>query len=99
MQVDIGDGDPQGRPFVAHFRALWKAAFMGFLRGAAAGDYICFVPELLSPRIYYARAFPPSGGEPREESDRWEQSKVLRRIASECFAADRDAPPELAGFG
>ena len=99
MQVDIGDGDPQGRPFVAHFRALWKAAFMGFLRAAAAGDYICFVPELLSPRIYYARAFPRDGGEPREESDRWEQSKVLRRIASECFAADRDAPPELAGFG
>lgn len=81
MQVDAGDGRPDGRPFVAHFRALWTAAFAGFLRTAQPGASICFTPELLAPRIYYARTF---GG--REECDRWQQSLVLRRIAEECFA-------------
>ena len=41
-------------------------------------DYILFVPELLSPRIYYARTY---------EEDRWSQSQILVRIARECFAA------------
>ena len=81
IQVDIGDGDAGRQPYVAHFRALWKAAFAGFLRSAAPGDAICFTPELLAPRIYYARTF-----EGREEGDRWRQSLVLRRIAEECFA-------------
>jgi sugar phosphate isomerase/epimerase len=82
IQVDIGDGDPIEHPYVAHFRALWTAAFAGFLRTAAPGASICFTPELLAPRIFYARTF---GG--REESDRWAQSLVLSRIARECFAA------------
>jgi len=81
MQVDIGDGDARERPYVAHFRALWKAAFTGFLRAARPGDTITFAPELLAPGIYYARTF-----EGREESDRWRQSLVLRQIARECFA-------------
>jgi sugar phosphate isomerase/epimerase len=80
IQVDIGDGDALDRPYVGHFRALWIAAFSGFLRDAAAGDAICFTPELLAPGIYYARTF-----EGKEESDRWQQSLVLRRIARECF--------------
>ena len=44
-----------------------------------------FVPELLSPRIYYARVL-KGGSAAREESDRWRQSLVLRGIAEECFA-------------
>lgn len=81
MQVDIGAGDPGEYPFVAHFRALWTAAFAAFRRAASEGDSICFTPELLAPGIYYARAF--AG---REECDRWQQSLVLKRIAGECFA-------------
>jgi sugar phosphate isomerase/epimerase len=82
MQVDIGDGDASRQPHVGHFRALWQAAFEGFLRAAAPGDTICFSPELLAARIYYARTF-----DGREESGRWQQSLVLCRIARECFGS------------
>ena len=82
IQVDIGDGDASERPFVAHFRTLWTAIFAGFLQTASPGDFICFTPELLAPGIYYARTF-----EGREESDRWQQSLVLVRMARQCFAA------------
>ena len=85
IQVDIGDGDPTPHPYVNHFRAMWTAAFRGFLATALAGDYILFVPELLSPRIYYARTFPRNGAQAYEESDRWQQSLVLKRIAEQCF--------------
>jgi sugar phosphate isomerase/epimerase len=80
MQVDIGYGDVVEHPYVAHFRALWTASFESFLRAAAPGDTICFTPELLAATIYYARTF-----QGREESDRWQQSLVLVRIARECF--------------
>jgi sugar phosphate isomerase/epimerase len=83
IQVDVGDGDVGAHPYVGHFRAMWTAAFSGFLASAVAGDYFLFVPELLSARIYYARLLSGAGRE--EESDRWEQSLVLRRIAGECF--------------
>jgi len=85
MQVGIGDGSPDAdfaqHPYVAHFRALWTESFLGFLRRRPATDRFCFAPELLEPDIYYARVF--NG---REESNRWEQSLVLVRIAQECFA-------------
>jgi len=85
MQVDIGSGDVETHPYVADFRALWSASFAGFLARARPGDYILFVPELLSPRIYYARRLAVSGSARIEEGDRWNQALVLRRIAQECF--------------
>jgi sugar phosphate isomerase/epimerase len=84
MQVDIGDGSVDGRPYVAHFRTLWTASFHGYLSRRPLCDQFCFTPELLGPEFYYARLF---GG--HEESDRWEQSLVLVRIARECFAEAR----------
>ena len=81
MQVDAGDGSEDGRPFVSHFRALWTESFAGFLRRRPPADRFCFAPELLGPEYCYARLF-----EGREESNRWEQSLVLVRIARECFA-------------
>jgi sugar phosphate isomerase/epimerase len=81
MQVDIGDGSADLRPYIGHFRALWTEAFFGFLGRRPPTDRFCFAPELLEPAIYYARTF-----EGREESSRWEQSLVLVRIARECFA-------------
>ncbi|MBI1375435.1 MAG: hypothetical protein GC159_22195 [Phycisphaera sp.] len=87
IQVDIGDGDGDGQPHVEHFRVMWTACFEAFVKRAAPGDYICFTPELLSPRIWYAREFPDAGGVPREEGDRWTQSLLYNRIAGECFEA------------
>ncbi|MDQ2776270.1 MAG: hypothetical protein M3Y57_15335 [Acidobacteriota bacterium] len=72
--------------YVKHFRQLWIASFQGFLRAAGPGDHMCFTPELLAPDIYYARTFLNSAGLPAEESDRWEQSLLLKEIGRECFA-------------
>jgi sugar phosphate isomerase/epimerase len=100
MQVDIGKGDTERHPYVAHFRALWTEAFRGFLGGATSGDYVLFVPELLSPRIYYARLLRKANAELVEECDRWEQSLVLCGIATECFttALQLPWPPDPAGL-
>jgi hypothetical protein len=85
MQVDIGEGDPSQVAAVGHFKEFWTRAFAGFLRSAKPGEFICFTPELLAPDIFYARVFPDSSGNPREESDRWAQSLVLTKIARGCF--------------
>ncbi|MCW8132694.1 MAG: hypothetical protein KIS92_20270 [Planctomycetota bacterium] len=85
MQVDCGDGT--GRTYVDHFREMWKRCFQGFLKTAQPGDFICFAPELLHPEIYYARVFKNEKGEMIEESDRWEQAKLLSKVAREAFAA------------
>jgi hypothetical protein len=86
IQVDIGNGEPDGQPYVGHFRELWTASMAGFLRSAGPGDHLIFSPELLASGIYYARLFPSSEGNLCEEGDRWQQSLVLCRIARECFA-------------
>jgi hypothetical protein len=76
IQVRVPDV-PTEREYVQHFRQLWTKCF-GY--GATI-----FVPELLAPDIYYARTVPDVNGQEIEESNRWEQSLVLRRIAEECF--------------
>ena len=70
IQVDIDDGDPDSHADVDHFKALWQACFRGLLASAQAGDYVLFVPELPSPRIYYARLPNNRGTIASEESDR-----------------------------
>lgn len=90
MQVDVGDGSADERPYVAHFRALWTESFAGFLRRRPAHDRFCFAPELLGPEYYYARTF-----NEHEETDRWQQSLVLVEIARECF---QDGEKRLAGM-
>jgi hypothetical protein len=71
--------------YVTHFKQLWTACFREFLSRAGADDAIWFAPELLAPRIFYARTFPNAAGEAVEESDRWEQSVLLKLIAENCF--------------
>ena len=86
MQVRV-DRNAQPEPiYVTHFKQLWKACFRH------CHDSVYFAPELLAPEIFYARMFPNAEGELAEESDRWEQSLVLKRIAESCFEqARRDA--------
>jgi hypothetical protein len=86
IQVDIGNAEGVGQPFVAHFRELWTASMTGFLKSAGPGDLLIFAPELLASGIYYARLIRDSEGGLHEEGDRWQQSLVLCRIARECFA-------------
>ena len=77
IQVRI---DPDQKPeplYVDHFRRLWTTCFQNGAR--------IFTPELLAPDIYYARTLRSEAGRFVEESDRWEQSLILCRIAQECF--------------
>ncbi len=91
IQVNIGDGT--NRPNVEHFKELWTRSFAGFLQSAKPGDYLCFAPELLWSKNYYARLLPAPDGTLQEESDRWEQALVLTRIARQCFEAARQRLP------
>jgi Xylose isomerase-like TIM barrel len=85
IQVDIGDGSRK-LTYVDHFKEMWTRSFVGFLKSAAPGDYICFTPELLGPDVHYARVFPNAAGELVEEGDRWQQALLYVRIANECWA-------------
>jgi hypothetical protein len=81
--IDLSAGNEP--TYVSHFKQLWTACFRNFRRAAATGDRIYFTPELLAPDIYYARTFATRDGVPVEESDRWEQSLILKQIAEDCF--------------
>ncbi|MDE1177433.1 MAG: hypothetical protein PW789_12645 [Edaphobacter sp.] len=81
IQVDLGDGNPEQHPYILHFRMLWTAAIAGYMAASATRQpFLTFTPELLAADIYYARRFRDV-----EESDRWQQSLLLRQIAFECF--------------
>jgi hypothetical protein len=85
IQVRVDEESPAEPIYVTHFKQLWTACFAEFLAKAENGDSIYFAPELLAPDIFYARTFPNASGEMVEESDRWEQSLVLKRMAESCF--------------
>lgn len=88
IQVDVGRtlDEALSRENVGHFVDMWTRAMAGFLRDAGPGDVLIFAPELLHAGIYYARAFPGPDGQPREESDRWQQSLLYMELARHCFA-------------
>lgn len=95
IQVDVGDGDPATHPSVAHFEALWTAAFRGFLATAGPDEHMVFAPELLPPQIHYARTVPAptEPGGRAEETDRWHQALVLVEIARRCWSHALDTAP------
>ncbi len=80
IQVAIDPDAPAQPTYVKHFEQLWTSCFREFLRTAQPGEWIGFTPELLAPEIYYARTF-----ENKEESDRWQQSLILKQMAERCF--------------
>ncbi|HKJ40500.1 MAG TPA: hypothetical protein VKA27_00350 [Sunxiuqinia sp.] len=83
IQVNIDDGKNQ--VYVDHFREMWIRAFIGFLKSAQPGDYLCFTVELLQSEIFYAHLIENEKGEKVEESDRWEQALLYTEIAKECW--------------
>ncbi|MDA3960494.1 MAG: hypothetical protein PF961_06870 [Planctomycetota bacterium] len=72
--------------YVDHFRELWTRAMAAWIDRAAPGAELGFAPEILPPAIHYARCFPDAAGQPREESDRWQQALLYCDIARACFA-------------
>ena len=84
VQVAI-EGPSDTRPFVDHFREMWRRCLSGFLKSASNGEVLPFAPELLpysvdiggqSHLIYYAQQTSVAG-DMVEESDRWEQADFL----------------------
>lgn len=84
------------RPFVRHFRAMWRACFAGYKASNETHRPFIFTVELLPYKIvfagqthwlYYARQAPGPDGEVADESDRWIQADLVWRIACEEFAA------------
>jgi hypothetical protein len=96
MQVPV-DANLSARPLQAHgtldyldhFKELWTAAMLGFLRSAIPGDVLIFAPELLGSKHYYARLFPDASGQLVEESDRYAQALLYKDLARVCFAEAR----------
>jgi hypothetical protein len=94
MQVAI-EPDAEGRPkqvhgvanFLEHFQEMWTRAMSGFIRNAKRGDVLIFAPELLAGTYYYARKFPDSTGNLKEESDRYAEAMRYATMARRCFAA------------
>ncbi len=84
IQVDVADGKNQ--EYVEHFKEMWTRSFMGFLKSAQPGDYICFTTELLQADIYYARQVKNEKGEWQEEGDRWQQALLYKDLAKVCWA-------------
>ncbi len=89
IQVDVKDGKNQD--YVDDFKTMWTKSFIGFLKTAVPGDYICFTVELLKSDIFYARTLPTADGE-QEEGDRWQQALTYKNIVQECW---EDAKKEM----
>lgn len=83
IQVDIGKGKNQS--YVDHFKEMWIRSFEGFLKSAAAGDFISFTVELLQADIFYARTVKNEQGDEHEEGDRWQQALLYKDIVQDCW--------------
>lgn len=89
--IQVAIADQMEAPFVKHFEEFWKMSFIGFLKSAKPGDFICFTPELLPATYYYARKFKKALGQYEEESDRWQEAILYTRVARECWEAAQTA--------
>lgn len=76
-----------GSDYLDHFTQLWTRAMSGFKQHAGPGDVLIFAPELLTARFDYARKFPDTTGQLREESDRYAQALLYQKLAKHCFNA------------
>jgi len=87
IQVDVKND--KNLEYVNHFKEMWKRSFLGFLKTAQLGDYICFTIELLKADIFYARTIPTKDSE-KEEGDRWQQALLYKEIVQECWESAKN---------
>ena len=92
-QVTIEDDEM--RPFLGHFREMWRRCFAGYKSSGETARPFIFAVELLPYRLEaggqthwtcYARQRREPDGSWSEESDRWQQAERLWAIAQEEFA-------------
>jgi len=76
VQVDVGDGTG---PTAQFFRDIWTATLREWRKQAGPGDVFPFATELGPPR--YAITLPDG----KEFSDRWTQSLVMKKLATEAW--------------
>ena len=81
IQVNVDSEKNLG--YVDHFKEMWTRSFIGFLKTAKPGDYICFTIELLKADIFYARILDTKSNE--EEGDRWQQALLYKELIRECW--------------
>ena len=82
IQVDINEAE--NLSYVMDFKKMWTKSFVGFLKTAQPGDYICFAIELLKSDIFYARTI-KTDHDSQEEGDRWQQALLYKDIIKECW--------------
>ena len=82
IQVDIDEAENLN--YVMDFKKMWTKSFVGFLKTAQPGDYICFTIELLKSDIFYARTI-KTNHVIQEEGDRWQQALLYKDIIKECW--------------
>lgn len=83
IQVDINEAE--NLSYVMDFKKMWTKSFVGFLKTAQPGDYICFTIELLKSDIFYARTIKTDNNSSQEEGDRWQQALLYKDIIKECW--------------
>lgn len=88
--IQVNVTDDKNLEYVNHFKEMWKRSFLGFLKTAKPGDYICFIIELLKADIFYARTIVSFDGNEQEEGDRWQQALLYKEIIQECWEAAND---------
>jgi len=63
------------------FEQMWSAAMSAFMMDPDGPSDLWFCPELLGTTYGYARLI-----DGREETDRWEQARIVVDIATRCAA-------------
>lgn len=79
-QVQVQIGFPQHQPWVAVFKAWWKAGMAQWRQRAGPDDTLVFLCELGPPPYAITDA------QQNELSDRWQESQTIRKWVREIWA-------------
>ena len=81
IQVPVDAQRDVHEVWFGHWREIWTRLFATIKANAPANTVISFAPELLPPMRGYARDILGADGIRHEESERWQQTLVLRDVA------------------